>query len=248
MTIETEEDLRALRRVGQVVALALRAMQEQVEPGITTLDLDRIGEAVLTEHGGRSAPRLVYDFPGCNCISLNDEAVHGIPGDRAVQAGDLVKLDVTAELDGYMADAAVTVTVPEASAGGKKLARTAHDAFWQAARVARAGREINVIGRAIESEARRRGLRVLRELNSHGVGRTIHESPTIPQYEVARPLGRLREGQVVTIEPILAAGTSWTRSGSDPWTLRTADGSLSAHYEHTVVITRRMPIILTALN
>jgi methionyl aminopeptidase len=246
MTVNNEDDLAALRRVGRVVALALQAMKEAVRPGVTTAELDAVGAAVLRRHGARSAPQLVYGFPGVNCIGLNDEAVHGVPSDRAIQRGDLVKLDVTAELDGYITDAAITVPVFPVSNEAKKIGAAAEAAFWKAVRVARAGQPINGIGKAIEGEARHRGFRVLVELHSHGVGRTIHEPPSFPQYDDPKYLGNLTEGLVITIEPILSAGSNRTVQGRDGWTLSTADGSISAHYEHTVVVTRGKPIILTA--
>jgi methionyl aminopeptidase len=181
-----------------------------------------------------------------NCISLNDEAVHGIPGDRKVMPGDLVKLDVTAELNGYIADAAVTVGVEPVSRRGRQLVACARSAFEHAYLAARAGRPLNAIGYALEGEVRRHGFAVLRELHSHGVGRTIHEPPTIPQYFERRATEPLRERSVLTIEPIISVGKTRVVEGGDGWTLKTADGSLSAHYEHTVVITKGRPVILTA--
>lgn len=247
MTIQTPEELEGMRRAGMAVAEALRAMREAALPGVTTLELDVLGEETLHRCGARSAPRLVYQFPGCNCISVNDEAVHGIPGGRVIEAGDLVKLDVTADLEGYVADAAITVAVPPASSLATNLVAAAERAFWRAAEVARAGRPISVIGRAIETEVRQAGFHVLRELHSHGVGRTIHEEPrAIPNYYEPRAGQRLRSHQVITIEPIIAVGTDWVRSGADDWTILTEDRSLSAHYEHTVMIRPGEPLILTA--
>lgn len=246
MTVETERDLAALRRVGRVVRLALEAMRREARPGITTLELDAIGAAVLRAHGARSAPKLVYGFPGETCISLNHEAVHGIPDARALRTGDLLKLDVTAELEGYMADAALSLPIEPVRRGAHALVAAAEAALTRALQSARAGRPLNEIGRAIEGEVRRRGFQVLPELRSHGVGRTIHEEPSIPQYWAPGLRGRFQEGQVVTIEPIISAGTDRTCQEADGWTISTADGSLSAHVEHTLVVTRGRPIILTA--
>ncbi|HET8910306.1 MAG TPA: type I methionyl aminopeptidase [Ktedonobacteraceae bacterium] len=247
MSIESEGDLIGLARVGKIVALTLREMEKQVEPGITTAELDRIGEEFLERHGARSGPRLVYKFPGANCISVNSEAVHGIPGERVIAAGDVVKLDVTAELGGYMADAAITVLVPPVTPGMRKLANCASQALEKGINAARAGRPIFEIGRAVESEVKRQGFTVLRELVGHGVGRSIHEDPQIPNYFDRRANQRLPEGLVITIEPIISAGTSWTVEEDDGWTLKTLDDSLAAHFEHTMVITRGRPILLTAL-
>ena len=246
MTVESEKDLRGLRRVGRVVALAREEMRRATEPGMTTEELDGIGLGVFERYGARSAPHLAYGFPGTNCISLNDEAVHGIPSPRRViRPGDLVKIDVTAELDGYMADSAVTVALPGGDEVNEPLARCAEFAYGRAAAVARAGRPINKIGRAIETAAKKGGFSVLRELHSHGIGRGIHEEPSYPQYHDRRFGAPLFEGLVITIEPILSAGSGWVREGGDGFTLRTADGSPSAHHEHTIVVTRGAPITLT---
>ncbi len=247
MTVESERGLESLRKVGEVVRLALEAMRGGVEPGMKTSDLDLIGAKVFERHGARSAPYLTYGFPGVNLISVNDEAVHGVPGDRVIEPGDLVKIDVTAELDGYIADSAATIIVPPATPESENLKSCAEFAFERAVGVARAGRPINKIGRAIEAAAKRRGFSVMPELSSHGVGRTIHEPPTIPNYFDGRRNAPLAEGLVITIEPIIAAGSPWMVVGSDGWATSTDDGSLSAHHEHTVVITKGSPIILTAV-
>ncbi len=246
MSIQSEKDLRALARVGKVVGTTLEELKRVIRPGMTTAELDAYAEALLQAQGARSAPRLFYRFPGATCISVNDEAVHGIPGPRILQPGDLVKLDVTAELNGYVADAAVTVVLEPASAQGRKLGACAEAAFHQALHSARAGRHIYEIGRAIANEVERQGFSVLRELCSHGVGRHIHEEPMIPNVEDRRASRRLTEGLVITIEPIISAGAETTVTAPDGWTEKTVDGSLSAHFEHTIVITRDRPIILTA--
>lgn len=246
MTIESDKDLQGLHRVGRVVALAREEMRRATEPGMTTLELDRIGAGVFERYGARSAPNLVYGFPGTNCISLNDEAVHGIPSpERTIRPGDLVKIDVTAELDGYVADSAVTVALPGGDGTNERLVRCAESAYSRAAAVARVGRPINKIGRAIETAATREGFSVLRELYSHGIGRGIHEEPSVPQYYDRRFDAPLTEGLVITVEPILSAGSSRVRDEGDGFTLSTADGSRSAHYEHTIVITRGSPITIT---
>lgn len=213
---------------------------------MTTGELDAVGATVFERHGARSAPNLTYGFPGVNLISVNDEAVHGVPGDRVIEPGDLVKIDVTAELDGYVADAATTVALPPGPPVHDELRDCAEYAFDRAASVARAGRPLNKIGRAIETTARRRGFTVLNELGSHGVGRTIHEAPSIPNYYDRRLVKPLMEGLVITIEPILSSGSAWTTEAGDGWTIKTADGSPAAHHEHTLIVTKGSPIILTA--
>jgi len=246
MSIRSHAELGKLRVIGRIVRKALDAAAAAVRPGATTAELDEIGARVLSEHGAASAPPRVYGFPRALCISVNEEAIHGIPGDRVIQGGDLVKLDLVAEKDGFYADAAVTVSVGEVSATAGALARCAESAFEQASQVARAGNRVCEIGRAVERETRRCGFSVMRDLCGHGVGRTIHEQPSIPNYYDPRFRTRLTEGLVITIEPIIAAGRGAGILQRDRWTIKTADGSLSAHYEHTVVITKAQPILLTA--
>jgi len=246
MSIESERELEQLRMVGRIVRLALNAMSAAVEPGVTTAQLDAVCARVLAEHEAVAAPKKVYGFPGAACISVNDEVVHGVPGERILGEGDLVKLDVTAEKNGLFADAAVTVRVGEVSATADALARCAESAFRQAMRVARAGYRIYEIGRAVEREVRRNRFSVLREYCGHGVGRTIHEYPTVPNYLDLNYRARLTDGLVVAIEPIIAAGAGRSVLDRDGWTVRTADHSLAAHYEHTVVITRGAPVLVTA--
>jgi methionyl aminopeptidase len=247
MSIRNQREFEKLRAIGRIVRLALDQTAAAVKPGVTTRELDRIGARVLAEHGAESAPPKVYGFPGALCISVNEEAIHGIPGDRVVRAGDLVKLDLVAEKDGYYADAAVTVAVGEVSATAGALARCAENAFRLAAKAARVGNRVYEIGRAVERETRRCGFQVMRELCGHGVGRTIHEAPNVPNYHDPRFRTKLTEGLVITIEPIIAAGGGRGELQSDRWTVKTADRSWSAHYEHTLAITKGEPVLLTAL-
>jgi methionyl aminopeptidase len=213
---------------------------------VTTAELDEVGAGVMREQGARSAPELVYQFPGANCISVNEEAVHGIPGQRELQTGDLVKLDVTIEKDGFMADAAITVPVGEVTEESRRLAECAERAFTKAMLVARAGFRVSEIGRVVEREVRRSGFAVIRDLSGHGIGRTIHEEPRVPNFPDPRANQILTEGPVITVEPIIAAGSGRTVVAKDGWTVVTADRRPSAHYEHTLVITKGQPILLTA--
>ncbi|HTR66988.1 MAG TPA: type I methionyl aminopeptidase [Terriglobales bacterium] len=246
MSINTPEELAGLREAGRVVRLMLEAMKEQVRPGVTTAELDEAGARVMHEHGARSAPSMVYRFPGTSCISLNEEAVHGIPGDRALRDGDLLKLDVTVEKDGFMADAAESVAVGVAPELSQRLIACAERAFAKAMLVARDGFRVSEIGRIVEREVRRSGFSVIRELGGHGIGRTIHEAPRVPNFADPEASEILTEGLVITVEPIIAAGSGRSVLAKDGWTVRTADGKPSAHYEHTLVITRGEPILLTA--
>jgi methionyl aminopeptidase len=249
MSIESEADLAGLGRAGRVVGLALAAMRQAVRPGRTTAELDAVGEEVFRRFGARSAPQLAYGFPGVNCISLNEEAVHGVPsGSRRIAAGDLVKIDVTAELDGYVADAAITVEAGTWSPAKQRLIRAAASALGRGLRAARAGRPVSAIGGAVETEVRRLGFSVIPELTGHGVGRTIHEPPNVPNYRDPRQRDRLTEGLVLTVEPIITGGIGAVSAPrADGWALPTIDGQLSAHVEHTIVIRHGRPLVLTRL-
>ena len=246
MSIKSHSELDKLRVIGKIVRKALDEMAAAARPGVTTAELDGIGAKVLAEHGAESAPPKVYGFPAAVCISVNDEAIHGIPGYRILEAGDLVKLDLVAEKGGFFADAAVTVRVGKVSTTADALVRCAESAFHHAAKVAHVGNRVYDIGRVVEREVRRCGFAVMRELCGHGVGRAIHEEPSVPNYHEPRCRSRLTNGLVITIEPILAAGSGRGELQQDNWTIRTADRSLSAHYEHTIVITNGEPILLTA--
>lgn len=246
MSIESIEELIALKEVGRICHLSLRTMARNVRAGISTAELAEIGAKVMREHGARSAPAMVYGFPGEILISLNDEAVHGIPGTRRIEPGDLVKLDVTFEKNGYMADAAITVPVEPVAEEARRLMLCAERAFQKAMRVARAAHRINEIGRAVEREVKRSGFSVIRALGGHGIGRTIHEAPSVPNYNDFAARQLLTKGLVITVEPIIAMGKGECVTASDGWTERTVDGSLSAHFEHTLVITDSAPMLLTA--
>ena len=246
MSITEPGEFEALRAAGAIVRLVLEAMKSQVRPGITTGELDAIGAAVMQDNGARSAPATVYNFPGSNCISLNDEAVHGVPGARALECGDLLKLDVTIEKDGFMADAAETVAVGKVTPEAERLMACARRAFEKAMLVARAGFRVSEIGRAVEREVRRDGFSVIRELGGHGIGRTIHEQPRVPNYPDPEAHQVLTEGLVIAVEPIIAAGSGRAILAEDGWTMKTADRRPAAHYEHTIVITKGKPLLLTA--
>lgn len=246
MSISGPEELEALRAAGSVVREVLEAMKKEVRPGVTTAELDAIGARVIEAHGARSAPATVYGFPGSNCISLNEEAVHGVPGNRLLRDGDLLKLDVTVEKNGYMADAAETVAVGAVTDEAQRLMNCARRAFEKAMLVARAGFRVSEIGRVIEKEVRRSGFSVIRELGGHGIGRTIHEEPRIPNYADPDARHVLTEGLVIAVEPIIAAGSGRAVLATDGWTMKTADRRPAAHYEHTIVVTNGAPVLLTA--
>jgi methionyl aminopeptidase len=246
VSIKTAADRRGLEAAGTVVRLTLEALASAVRPGVTTADLDAVAARVFAAHGARSAPALVYGFPGTVLISVNDEVVHGIPGPRRLTRGDLVKLDVTVERAGYMADAARTVMVGEGSPDTVRLAGCAERAFEAAIEVATAGRKVREIGRAVERVVRSEGFTVIRGLTGHGIGRTIHEAPTVPNHFDPWQQDVLTEGLVLTIEPTICAGREAVTHDADGWTVRTRDGSLAAHHEHTLIITSSRPVLLTA--
>lgn len=247
MSIETTADWDGLRRVGRVVALTLDALEAAVEPGITTGDLDLIAAGIFASHGAASAPALTYGFPGTVLISVNDEIVHGIPGRRRLVVGDVVKLDVTATLDGYVADAARTVVVGVPGEVAGRLVACVNSALARGLEVIRPGVQVNEIGRAVDAEVRAHGFNVVRGLDGHGVGRAIHEQPSVPNWYVAAQRDVLTDGLVITVEPIISAGSRHAVEDADGWTIRTRDRSLAAHCEHTLVVTADGPVVLTAL-
>jgi len=244
--VETPEELAGLTAAGRVVADALRAMRRGARPGVTTAELDDVAARVLRRAGARSGPQLDYGFPGVTCISVNDEAVHGIPGPRRLREGDLAKLDVTVELDGFYADACVPVSIGRSRPATGKLVHSARRALACALEAARPGTPLHEIGSVIEETVRDHGHRVCGELSGHGIGRRIHEPPEVPNRFDPRLTQRLTDGLVITIEPIVSAGSGEVRVGNDGWTIRTADGALSAHVEHTIVVRNGAPLILTS--
>jgi len=246
MSIETADQLNGMKRAGAITRLTLDALEASVRAGTTTADLDAVAAAVFAKHGARSAPTLVYGFPGHVLLSVNDEIVHGVPGARRLTRGDLLKLDVTVECDGYIADAARTVVVGHGSETATRMIACVRAAFRAGLAVARAGTRVNEIGRAVDAEVRRHGFTVIRGLSGHGVGRTIHEEPSVPNEYDPFQKDVLTDRLVVTIEPMISAGSGEPVEDRGGWAIRTRDGSLSAHHEHTILITRGAPLILTA--
>ncbi|MBI3222822.1 MAG: type I methionyl aminopeptidase [Nitrosomonadales bacterium] len=246
MTIESQSDIVALQRIGRIVSLVLHRMLDSIEPGMTTAELDAIGARMLAEFGVRSAPQLAYDFPGATCISVNEQAAHGVPGGRIIKAGDLVNVDVSAELDGYFADTGGTKVVPPSTPIKTRLCHATRVALAEAIKVARAGQPLNRIGRAIEQVADTHRLRIIENLGGHGVGRAIHEEPEhIVGFYDPRDQRVLKEGMVIAIEPFLSTKSRTVTEADDGWTLVGMPGNLSAQFEHTMIITRSEPIVVT---
>jgi methionyl aminopeptidase len=247
MTIENDDDLRRLMRIGEICGLMLKHMHERVEPGMTTAQLDAIGAAFLKQHGARSAPILAYHFPGYTCISLNDEAAHGIPRERVIRPGDVINIDVSAELEGYWADCGGSALVPPEKAEHKRLLQFTRRALDEGIKAARAGRLISAIGKAVEKVARQGGYHIIPELCGHGVGRHIHEEPSVPNYYNKKLELKLTDGMVFTIEPFLTPGVGHIFTARDRWTLKTTDEQVVAQFEHTIVIDGNHPILVTAV-
>jgi methionyl aminopeptidase len=246
MTIQTERDILALQRVGRVVALALQEMKAAMRAGMTTQELDAIGRRVLARYGARPAPELFYGYPAATCISINEEAAHGIPGSRRLHDGDLVNLDVSAELDGYVADTGASIPLGAVSPVAHRLCKATQEALRAALGVARAGARMADLQTAIEQVAKRHGFAIIRNLSGHGVGRHIHEQPAhIPDYGRKKDRRRFEKGMVLTLEPFFSTGPTYAQTMPDGWTLATEKGHLAAQYEHTVVITNGAPIVLT---
>ena len=246
MTIETDSDLQNLFIIGHIVAEVLRKMMAYAEPGMTTKELDNYGGQLLQLDGAVSAPKLTYNFPGYTCISINEEAAHGIPGERVIQAGDMVNIDVSAEKNGYFADTGGSFVMAPVAPAKQRLCEATRLALNNAIAAARADQPINLIGKAIQKTAKQKGYKIIRNLCSHGVGRALHEEPKqIPGYFDPRDSRRFEKGNVITIEPFLSTKSSSVTEAGDGWTLVGANGNLSAQYEHTMVITDAKPILVT---
>ncbi|MGC3982930.1 MAG: type I methionyl aminopeptidase [Steroidobacteraceae bacterium] len=250
--VENDTQLQGLRRIGRIVADTLARMQSYACAGMTTAELDALGGALLEHAGATSAPQLCYDFPGFTCISVNEEAAHGIPGERVLQPGDLVNVDVSAMLDGYFADTGGSFVLAGDETATASLKQRLCAAALRARDIgvahARTGQRLNDIGRHIERSIHAAGFRNVRNLCGHGVGAALHEEPTMRNYYDPRDNEVLQEGQVITIEPFLSTNVSRVRELADGWTLAGRPSSLFAQYEHTLVVTRGEPIITTIDN
>ena len=237
-----------MQRVGRVVALALAAMREAVVPGATPADVEAVGADLLRREGAQAAPVVVYQAPCAAFISVNACVVHGLPTRTPLRSGDLVKIDVTPMLDGYVADGAITVPVEPSTSRGRRLAQSAERALAAALAEVRPGLPVHALGALIERQVRADGFTVIRELTGHGVGRTIHEPPEVPNYDPGGRSPLLTDGLVVAIEPLVAERSGAIRVGRDRWTIETRDGGWAAHCEHTIVVTSEGARILTAVE
>lgn len=246
MTAESEADIQGLMAAGRAVRAAFEAMKRRARAGVSTAELDRIGREVLERFGARSAPQLYYDFPGATCISVNEEAAHGIPGKRRLSVGDMINIDVSAELNGYVADMGESFLVGGGTPEQQKIVRAVRTAVREAIKRVRAGRSLNVIGKTVQKVADRMGYQIVQNLGSHGVGRSIHEEPSYIPSDNPRERRTLTDGMVITIEPFFSTGANWVNEADDGWTLAVPPGQLVAQFEQTLIVTRRNAIVVTA--
>ncbi|WP_227396910.1 type I methionyl aminopeptidase [Jeotgalibacillus aurantiacus] len=245
MIVKNNQELEALKKIGSIVAEIRDEMRAATKPGVTTEELDQIGKNKFEQYGAISGPKGEYNFPGYTCISVNDEVAHGIPGKRVIQDGDLVNIDVSGSLDGYFADTGISFVVGE-NKELEKLCQTAEDAFTLALKKAKAGSKKSQLGKTVSRVARQNGYTVITNLTGHGVGRSLHEAPDhILNYHDPWDNELLKEGTVLAFEPFISSGADYVEEQADGWTYKTPDGSLVAQIEHTIVITKDEPIIIT---
>jgi methionyl aminopeptidase len=244
--IKSRDELAVMREAGLVVGRTLQRLTEAVRPGITTAQLDAIAEESIRSQGGTPSFKGYHGFPATICASVNDEIVHGIPGPKILREGDIISIDCGAIVDGYHGDAAVTVAVGSASDELLELIRVCEDAMWQGLAAVRAGGRLTDIGHAIETSINSRGAYgIVREYTGHGIGTEMHQEPNVPNYGRPGRGPKLQKGLALAVEPMVNQGSRHTRLLDDGWTVVTADGKRSAHFEHTVAVTAGGPRILT---
>lgn len=250
MSITSNADLSGMQAVSEAVGIALRKMREYASPGMSAKELDEYGGRLLNEMGAKSAPKLTYGFPGWTCISVNNEVAHGIPtGNKILQEGDLVNIDVSAELNGYWGDNGGSFVLGNDIHNHNPLVNASKLILRKAISEIRGGVKIADVGHLIESTAKKMGYRVIRNLVGHGVGRSLHEEPKeIPNYYDRMNKNRFRKNSVVAIETFISTKASYAYDMGDGWTLVTNDGSFVAQHEHTIIVTDGQPVILTASN
>jgi methionyl aminopeptidase len=246
MTAETPEDFQGMRAAGALVRRVFEHMKQATVAGVSTAELDGLAGDLLSAAGAVSAPKLFYDFPGHTCISINEHAAHGIPGDRRLKAGDMINIDVSAELDGYVADMGESFVVGSGRRAQHEICEAVRDAVLHAVGQVKPGRSLNVLGKAAADVAQRHGYQIIRNLGSHGVGRSIHEEPSYVPVDNPQEIRRLTQGMVFTIEPFFTTGVPWVEELADGWTLAVGKDQLVAQFEHTIMVTRDGAEILTA--
>ena len=247
MTADSAKDIQYLKAIGRVCAETLRKMMGQTRAGMTTLELDEIGGTFLEAEGAQSAPQVMYQFPGATCISVSPVIAHGIPDEHILREGELIHIDVSAELDGYFADTGASMIVSKHERNLERLLDATRATLMQALQAAKAGSPLNGIGRTVQSEARRRGFNVIYDLTGHGIGHRLHENPKeILNFYNPNDRRILNDGLVLAIEPFLTTGIGRVVEEKDRWSLRTMDGAIAAQFEHTIIVTKNEPIILTS--
>jgi methionyl aminopeptidase len=247
IVLKSARELRLMREAGRVVAQAHELVREQLRPGVTTQELDDLIAQFIHKKGGTSSFLGYHGFPAHTCISVNEQLVHGIPGPRRLEEGDIVSIDIGVILDGYHGDSAWSYGIGEISEDKKHLFAITEEALWNGIEQARPGKRLSDISRAIQSTVEGAGLHVAREYVGHGVGRQMHEEPQLPNYWPPNTSRgpKLRSGMTLAIEPMVLVGTEETKVLEDKWTVISADHSPTAHFEHTVAITPDGPVILT---
>lgn len=245
---KSEREIQQLREAGRIVALALRAVRQAVAPGVTTKDLDDVARELITSHGAIPTFKGYQGYPGNICTSINEEVVHGIPGHKRLQEGDIVSVDCGATYNGYVGDSAVTIPVGKIDPVSEHLLRITEESLYKGIAAATVGNRLSDISNAVQVHVEAAGLSVVRDYVGHGVGRNMHEDPQIPNYGDPGHGPLLKSGMTLAIEPMVNVGTYKVRSLKDGWTVVTADGKRSAHFEHSIAITPEGPLILTALG
>ena len=246
ITLKSSRELDCMRKAGRITAAARKLAGEMVKPGVTTLEIDTAVRKFIESQGGKPSFLGYHGFPGSACISVNDVVIHGIPSKRVVlKEGDLVSVDVGAYIDGFHGDCAATFACGEVSDEAKRLIEVTERSFWEGIRFARAGQRVSDISHAVQQYVERHGFSVVRDFVGHGVGAKLHEAPEVPNYGPAGHGPRLQPGMTLAIEPMVCQGDWQVKVLRDGWTTVTADGSLAAHYENTILITDGDPEILT---
>ncbi len=248
IVLRTAKEIDLMRKACQISAEALKVAGEAVKSGVTTYEIDQIAYRYIKKQGAEPNFLNLYGFPATACISINDEVIHGIPSKkRVLMEGDIVSIDLGAKVDGYNGDNAATFAVGNISSEAKRLCDTTQESLYKAIEQAIAGNRIGDIGYAVQSYCEERGFSVVREYTGHGVGTKLHEDPSVPNYGTPGRGQRLLPGMIIAIEPMINQGTKAIKCLPDGWTVKTLDGKLSAHFEHTIAITKGEPIILTKL-
>ncbi|OCA99569.1 type I methionyl aminopeptidase [Clostridium beijerinckii] len=248
ITVKNHDEIAIMRKAGRIVGETLLLLEKEVKPGVTTANLDRIAEEFITKHGAKPSFKGLYGFPSSLCISVNEQVIHGFPGEYVLKEGDIVSVDCGAYFDGFHGDAARTFSVGEVSVEAQKLIDITRESFFQGIKFAKQGNKLTDISHEIQSYVEAAGFSVVRDFVGHGIGRKVHEDPNVPNFGKSGRGPKLLNGMVLAIEPMVNAGTYKVKTLKDGWTVVTADSSLSAHYENTVAILSDGPEILTLIK